>query len=217
MAEPRAPRPLTRGPLAPARHGWVMEGAAPPCPRHVVEAEVYPQPPPPDPPDSPPHVPNGPLVVPEVPAFLTGGATMTGGGPPSSPPLLTTFGRPRPLDPRVEQLRGRRPPKAVASPAVRGRNGFSRPRRVTFLVESLPVGRVDSYGDPDDDEDDDELSVLARGDDHDHHDADDQAVLAAAAAEAAAGEPRRPSLRSALPDPPGATGDAGAGGDSGGG
>ncbi|XP_050702341.1 unconventional myosin-Ia-like [Eriocheir sinensis] len=191
-----------------------MEGAAPPCPRHLVEAEVHPQPPPPDPPDSPSHVPNGPLVVPEVPAFLRGGAAMTGGGPPSPPPLLTTFGRPRPLDPRVEQLRGRRAPKAVAAPAVRGRNGFSRPRRVTFLVEPLPAGNPygdpyrdpygdpygDSHGDEDDEEDDDELSELTRGADHDAHHADDQAAAAAAAA-AAPGEPRRPSLRPGQPDP----------------
>lgn len=169
---------------------------------------MHPQPPPPDPPDSPPHVPNGPLVLPEVPAFLRGGAAMTGGGPPSPPPLLTTFGRPRPLDPRVEQLRGRRAPKAVAAPAVRGRNGFSRPRRVTFLVESLPAGNPygdsfgDAHGDEDDEEDDDELSELARGDDHDAHHADDQAATVAT------GEPRRPSLRPSQPDPPVTTGDA---------
>lgn len=164
---------------------------------------MHPQPPPAAPPDSPPHVPNGPLVVPEVPAFLRGGAAMTGGGPPSPPPLLTTFGRPRPLDPRVEQLRGRRAPKAVAAPAVRGRNGFTRPRRVTFLVEPFPAGRTDAYDNQDDDEDDDELSVLTRGDDLDHHDHDDQE----AAVTVAAGDLQRPSLRHAMPDPGMTTGD----------
>lgn len=121
-------------------------------------------------------------------------------GLPDAPPALTSFGRPampfspyvpggqlsalggvfqqsaslarhRPLDPRVEELRGRRSPKVAGSPV--GRNGFCRPRRVTFLVEPVPEA-------DENEEEDEELSSLHNKDDEeDEDDEEDNEKLSA--------------------------------------
>ncbi|XP_066963013.1 unconventional myosin-Ia-like [Macrobrachium rosenbergii] len=139
------------------------------------------------------YIRNGPLITMGGPHSANEGGQDPAGGIPESPPLLTTFGRPpsispvptisgvpvqqpgilvpmrnRPLDPRVEELRGRRSPKAFAPAATIGRNGFCRPsRRVTFLVD--PVPEVDE-----DDEEDEELRSLHHDDDDDLDDVDDE-------------------------------------------
>lgn len=180
---------------------------------HSVEAEVHPDPseaPSPSPP--PPHVPNGPLhngpyIIPNGPYFLRNGpGTATVDEGPLKIPALTTFGRvpavgspplgtprsppqvrQRPLDPRVEELRGQRPPKVIVAPSPLGRNGFCRPRKVTFLVEPVPEAEEDN-----DDDEDEELSSLHQDDDDDVNDDEDGDKLGLLARKG----PRAPSRQS---------------------